>query len=166
MDDKTQLLKEIEKKATAVAESIQNYNDPDFLVKAAKLVRKQIPYRYRRYAVAWFLTAECSKIPSHRNSEKKIAKKSGSNSKDIRVTDGFINLFVNAGKRNKINASDLSRHFGKILDIPLTKVATVKIFPAYSFIEIEAKEADRAVKEVSGTSLKNKKITVSYSTKK
>ncbi len=160
MDEKTRLLEEITKRAAAVAESIRNCNDPDFLVKAAKLVRKQIPYRYRRYAAAWFLITECTRPSSAKKTENKPAKK------PVRVTDGFVNLFVNAGKRNKVNAAELSRHFGKILDIPLTKIATVKIFPAYSFIEIETDEADRAVKEVSGTSLNGKKITVSYSIKK
>lgn len=166
MDEKTQLLEEITKQAAAVTESIRNCDDPEFLVRAAKLIRKQIPFRYRRYAAAWFLIEKCSKPSFAKHSDNKAGSKTNQTPKPIRVTDGFVNLFVNAGKRNKINAADLSRHFGKILDIPLTKVATVKIFPAYSFIEIDAEDADRAVKKVSGTSLNNRKLTVSYSTKK
>lgn len=163
MDDKTRLLDEMTKKAAAVAEAIKSCNDPEFLVQATKLVRKQIPFRYRRYAAAWLLLAEAAE---NKKSGGKNAKTSAPAKNPVPVTAGFINLFVNVGKRNKLTAVELSRHFGKTLDIPLTKIANVKILPVYSFIEVEAEEADRAVKEVSGTTLCNRKITVSYSTKK
>ncbi|MDY3940085.1 MAG: DbpA RNA binding domain-containing protein [Spirochaetia bacterium] len=165
MDEKTRLIEEISKKAAETADLIKNCNDPELLVRAAKAVRKQIPYRYRRYAAAWFLLSSCAK-PAAGNSRSQNNGKPKAASKPQTVTEGFVNLFVNAGKRNKVNASDLSRHFGKTLDIPLTKIATVRVFPAYSFIEIDADDAERAVKTVTGTSLNGKKITVSYSTRK
>lgn len=165
MDEKTRLIEELSKKAAETAELIKNCHDPELLVRAAKAVRKQIPYRYRRYAAAWFLLSSCGK-PAPENNKRQNSGKPKTASKPQPVTDGFVNLYVNAGKRNKVNASDLSRHFGKTLDIPLTKIATVRIFPAYSFIEVDANDAERAVKTVTGTSLNGKKLTVSYSTRK
>ena len=70
-----------------------------------------------------------------------------------------------AGKIHGITPGQLSRHFGKILDIPLTKIATVRILPAFSFIEIERSEAERAISEVNNTVLNNKKLTVSTARK-
>ena len=160
MSDKNDLLlQKISEKAAETAEAIRSFKDPEMLVKAVKTVKKQIPFRFRRYAAAYLLfNAVCGESAG-------TANKSHSPEKSAPTTDGFVNLFVGAGKIHGITPGQLSRHFGKILDIPLTKIATVRILPAFSFIEIEKSEAERAISEVNNTVLNNKKLTVSTARK-
>lgn len=158
------ILEELSKRGSHLAEDIKSFDNPELLVKAGKLLRKQVPFRYRRYAAAYLLLKAVLKVNPRRPQNSKENQRPAK--KPTQSTDGFVNLYVNIGKRNRVNAGDLSRHFGKILDIPLTKIATVKVLPAFSFIEIEESEAQRAVQMVNGTTLKNRKISVAYGSKK
>lgn len=160
MKEKNEIIIEsVAQKAAETAKALRMCSQPELLADAVKVVKKQIPFRYRRYAAAWLLMQAASdEVSDSKTQPRKTTKKT--------TPEGFVNLFVGCGKRNRVSSDALMKHFGKVLDIPLTKIAAARVLPAFSFIEIDETEAERAIKEVNGTVLNGKKLTVSYGTKK
>ncbi len=72
--------------------------------------------------------------------------------------DGRVKLFVNRGKRGGISEEDLSWALREGAVIPEEAVRSIRVLDRFSFVEVDAEQAERAVEFLDGTKLKGKQI--------
>jgi ATP-dependent RNA helicase DeaD len=71
---------------------------------------------------------------------------------------GTVKLFVNRGRRGGIEEEDLRWAITEGAVIPEEAIASVRVLDRFSFVELEAGEAEKAVEFLDGTKLKGKQI--------
>lgn len=74
------------------------------------------------------------------------------------VASGNAKLFVNRGKRSGIGDEDLRWAFREGAVVPDEDIASINVLDRFSFVEIKADHADRAVEFLDGTKLKGREI--------
>ena len=72
--------------------------------------------------------------------------------------DGLVKLFVNRGKRGGISEEDLRWALTEGAVIPEDAIASIRVLDRFSFVELKAGEAEKAVEFLDGTKLKGKQI--------
>jgi len=70
------------------------------------------------------------------------------------------------GRNRGVHAKDLAGLFARTLQVDPASIGDIRVLDNYSFLEIEAGLADRAISALSGTQLKGKQISVNYARKK
>lgn len=132
----------IKKIITAIKED----SDPEELNYLKGLIRKHVPLTMRGYFAAYLLQ-----------------KQSGA--KRVPATD-MQTLFVSIGKNRSIFPKDLAKFFAVSLNISQSDIGTIKILDNYSFIEVAAGHAQKAIDTLDGKEFKGRKITVNFARKK
>jgi ATP-dependent RNA helicase DeaD len=84
--------------------------------------------------------------PRHREGPPKAAE------------DGRVKLFVNRGQRGGITEEDLSWALREGAVIPDDSIRSIRVLDRFSFVEVDAEHAERAVSRLDGTKLKGKQI--------
>jgi ATP-dependent RNA helicase DeaD len=74
------------------------------------------------------------------------------------VATGNAKLFVNRGKRSGITEEDLRWALREGAVVPEEDIASVNVLERFSFVEVKADHADRAVEYLDGTKLQGKEI--------
>jgi ATP-dependent RNA helicase DeaD len=74
------------------------------------------------------------------------------------ATDGNVKLFVNRGKRSGISEEDLRWALREGAVLPAEAIDSIRVLERFSFIEIDAGHAERAVEFLDGTQLKGRQI--------
>ena len=69
-------------------------------------------------------------------------------------------LFVNIGRNRRVFPKDLANLFVRTLALKSSDIGEVKVLDNYSFIEIPAELAERAIKQLSGTVLGGRRIAI------
>jgi ATP-dependent RNA helicase DeaD len=87
------------------------------------------------------------------------------NAGDKEAAEGNLKLFVNRGKRSGIDEEDLRWALREGAVIPDDDVASVRVLERFSFVELKAAQADRAVEFLDGTKLKGKEIRLEVAKK-
>ncbi len=72
--------------------------------------------------------------------------------------DAHVKLFVNRGKRGGIEEEDLRWALTEGAVIPEDAIASIRVLDRFSFVELKAGEAEKAVEFLDGTKLKGKQI--------
>jgi ATP-dependent RNA helicase DeaD len=72
--------------------------------------------------------------------------------------DGKVKLFVNRGARGGITEEDLSWALTEGAVIPEGAIHSIRVLDRFSFVEVDAEQAERAVSYLDGTKLKGKQI--------
>jgi ATP-dependent RNA helicase DeaD len=72
--------------------------------------------------------------------------------------DGSVKLFVNRGKRGGISEEDLSWALREGAVIPDDAIHSIRVLDRFSFVELRADQAERAVEFLDGTKLKGRQI--------
>jgi ATP-dependent RNA helicase DeaD len=72
--------------------------------------------------------------------------------------DGNVKLFVNRGARGGITEEDLSWALTEGAVIPEGAIHSIRVLDRFSFVEVDAEQAERAVSYLDGTKLKGKQI--------
>jgi ATP-dependent RNA helicase DeaD len=72
--------------------------------------------------------------------------------------DGNVKLFVNRGKAGGISEEDLRWALTEGAVVPEKAIASIRVLDRFSFVELSADQADRAVEMLNGTKLKGKQI--------
>ena len=73
-------------------------------------------------------------------------------------TNGTVKLFVNRGKRGGISEEDLSWALREGAVLPEDAIHSIRVLDRFSFVEVSADQAERAVEYLDGTKLKGKQI--------
>ena len=74
------------------------------------------------------------------------------------AVDGNVKLFVNRGRRGGIEEEDLRWALTEGAVIPDDAIASIRVLDRFSFVELKADEAEKAVEFLDGTKLKGKQI--------
>ncbi len=72
--------------------------------------------------------------------------------------EGNVKLFVNRGHRGGIEAEDLRWAITEGAVIPDEAIASIRVLDRFSFVELAADQAEKAVEFLDGTKLKGKQI--------
>jgi len=123
---------------------IKDLEDPSELNRIRSLVRRQVPFTLRSYFTAYLLKSSLK----------------------LKGTGKTTRLFVSAGRNQRIFAKDLIALFSSALNLDRGHVGEVKVLDNYSFIVIPEEHAERAIKNLSGTELKGRRLNVNYARKK
>jgi ATP-dependent RNA helicase DeaD len=74
------------------------------------------------------------------------------------ATDGVVKLFVNRGERGGISEQDLRWALTEGAVVPEESIHSIRVLDRFSFVELAADQAERAVEFLDGTKLKGKQI--------
>jgi ATP-dependent RNA helicase DeaD len=77
---------------------------------------------------------------------------------DEKPVDGVVKLFVNRGERSGISEGDLRWALREGAVVPDEAVHGVRVLHRFSFVELDAEQAERAVEFLDGTKLKGKEV--------
>jgi ATP-dependent RNA helicase DeaD len=76
----------------------------------------------------------------------------------IKETDGAVKLFVNRGARSGIEEDDLRWALTEGAVIPESEIHSIRVLDRFSFVELDAAQAGKAVEFLDGTKLKGRQI--------
>jgi ATP-dependent RNA helicase DeaD len=74
------------------------------------------------------------------------------------AANGTVKLFVNRGKRGGLSEEDLSWALREGAVLPEDAIRSIRVLERFSFVEVAADQAERAVEYLDGTKLKGKQI--------
>src|SRR5215216_3488425 len=74
------------------------------------------------------------------------------------AADGTVKLFVNRGQRGGLSEEDLSWALREGAVLPEDAIHSIRVLERFSFVEVAADQAERAVEYLDGTKLKGKQI--------
>jgi ATP-dependent RNA helicase DeaD len=138
-----------------ILDRIRTDENPTELNEYRRIVRRRVPLGLRGYFTAYLF-----KQVGGVSLQKPAAAPRKPRGQD------FSRLFVSIGRNRRVFPKDLSELFTSRLGLGPDQVREVKVLESYSFIEIDSSVADRAIKELSGTELKGRKLAVNYARKK
>jgi ATP-dependent RNA helicase DeaD len=81
---------------------------------------------------------------------------------EAEAEDGHVKLFVNRGKRSGITDEDIRWALTEGAVIPEGSIGEVRVLERFSFVDLDAGEAEQALERLDGTKLKGKQIRVEY----
>jgi ATP-dependent RNA helicase DeaD len=76
--------------------------------------------------------------------------------------DGHVKLFMNRGKRSGITDDDVRWALSEGAVVPEEAISSIRVLERFSFVELEAAHAERAVQRLDGTKLKGKQLRLEY----
>ena len=74
--------------------------------------------------------------------------------------NGAVKLFVNRGRRSGIAEQDLRWALNEGAVIPDEAIEAIRVLERFSFVELDAEHAERAVERLDGTKLKGRQLRV------
>ncbi|HSJ17025.1 MAG TPA: DEAD/DEAH box helicase [Solirubrobacterales bacterium] len=78
----------------------------------------------------------------------------------VAPADGAVKLFVNRGRRSGIGEDDLRWALNEGAVIPDEAIEAIRVLERFSFVELDAEHAERAVERLDGTKLKGRQLRV------
>jgi ATP-dependent RNA helicase DeaD len=94
--------------------------------------------------------------------EKAAASREDVEAVEAKAEDGNVKLFVNRGKRSGITDDDIRWALTEGAVIPEGSIGEVRVLERFSFVDLDAGEAEQALERLDGTKLKGKQIRVEY----
>jgi ATP-dependent RNA helicase DeaD len=76
----------------------------------------------------------------------------------LEQTEGAVKLFVNRGARSGIEEEDLRWALTEGAVIPEEEIHSIRVLDRFSFVELDAEQAGKAVEMLDGTKLKGRQI--------
>jgi ATP-dependent RNA helicase DeaD len=129
-----------------IVKKIKQEENPLELEYYKKLVKKNVSLFDRSYLMAYFI----------RNALKKIQPKKADQT----------TLFVSVGKNRGVFRQDLVKLFTGAVKLSEDELGEIKILESYSFVDLPAEYAQKAIAALNNSEFKGRKITVNYSRKK
>ncbi len=74
-------------------------------------------------------------------------------------TPAYVRLFVTVGKRDGARPADLVGALLNEVGLPKTSVGRIEIRDAFTLIEVRAEDADQAVRGLTGTTVRGRRVT-------
>jgi ATP-dependent RNA helicase DeaD len=82
--------------------------------------------------------------------------------REHRREDGHVKLFVNRGRRGGLGEDDIRWALSEGAVVPDAAIGEIRVMERFSFVDLDAGEADKALERLDGTKLKGKQIRVEY----
>ena len=76
--------------------------------------------------------------------------------------DGLQKVFINRGKGSGISDDDIRWALTEGAVVPDEAIGPIRVLERFSFVELDSKQAERALEMLDGTKLKGKQIRVEY----
>jgi ATP-dependent RNA helicase DeaD len=76
--------------------------------------------------------------------------------------DGLVKLFLNRGSRSGIEEDDVRWALTEGAVVPEGSIGSVRVLERFSFVELGAEDAARALERLDGTKLKGKQLRLEY----
>jgi ATP-dependent RNA helicase DeaD len=76
--------------------------------------------------------------------------------------EGVAKLFINRGTRSEITDDDVRWALTEGAVVPEDAIKSIRVLERFSFVELDAAQAEQAVERLEGTKLKGKQIRVEY----
>jgi ATP-dependent RNA helicase DeaD len=125
-----------------IIKQIKEQEDPEELNHYRGIIRKNVPLTMRSYFSAYLF-------------KESFAEKKKKTSKSVK-------LFMSMGKNRKVFPRDLIQLFQNRLGAKRSQIHEIKVLDNYSFVEVDASLAERAITELSGLEFKGRSLTVNY----
>ena len=151
----------------SVVTDIREVQNPDELKQLRRVVRRTVPMSLRPYLGAYLLKLLAagslrSSAKGPRTPEKHRDATAAARPKAPAQREGFRRLFVNAGRVQKVRPEDLKELFLSRLELQEGELGEVTVLGKYSFVEVADSRAGDAVSQLSGSTLKGRKLAVDY----
>jgi ATP-dependent RNA helicase DeaD len=78
------------------------------------------------------------------------------------TTNGAAKVFVNRGERSGISEEDIRWALVEGAVVPEDSIGPIRVLERFSFVELDADHAERALEMLDGTKLKGKQIRLEY----
>ena len=130
----------------SILETIKSEENAEILNSYKRRFKKHVPMHLRSYFTAYLL-------------KEHLASEGG-------VTGDMKSLFVSVGRSRKVFPRDLVRLFAGTLEIGANLIGNAKVLDNYSFIDIPAEFAHRAIEKLNGSMFRGRKLTVDLARKK
>ncbi len=136
----------IKERISALVKRIREDEDPDELDQYRRLFRKGIPLHLRSYAAAVLMkdTLGASKLSGRK----------------------MTTVFVGAGKNRKMHVKELTRIVCDAIGTKPGMLANPKIFDNYSFVDVPAELAEKAIEALNGREYEGRTLNVNYARKR
>jgi ATP-dependent RNA helicase DeaD len=79
-----------------------------------------------------------------------------------RDRDGLQKVFINRGKGSGISDEDIRWALTEGAVVPSQAIGSIRVLERFSFVELDAEQAERALEMLDGTKLKGKQIRLEY----
>ena len=106
--------------------------------------------------------AEAKKETKPPEAEEGEAKEAPEDAKEGATTNGVAKVFVNRGERSGIGEDDIRWALVEGAVVPEDSIGPIRVLERFSFVELDAEHADRALEMLDGTKLKGKQIRLEY----
>ena len=126
----------------------------------------------QRYATslevaAAFLKMTMDKLVMGASSEYSVEDLSGRSHFDYSKFDGnMVRLFINLGKKDNLQVSDLVKFIASKCDIKGKEIGRVDMLDKFSFFEVPKNHLDNVMTSLIGESLKGRKVNIEVANKK
>ena len=116
---------------------------------------------------AAFLKMTMDKLVMGASAEYSVEDLSGRSSFDASRFDGnMVRLFINLGKKDNLQVSDLVKFIASNCDIKGKEIGRVDMLDKFSFFEVPKNHLDNVMSSLIGESLKGRKVNIEVANKK
>jgi RNA recognition motif-containing protein len=151
----------------SIAATIRSYldrlaqvEDPVEVNRLRRIYRRTVPLHLRSHLAAFLLReATGGGAQPTRKGTPRAASRATPNATP---KGDRARLFINAGRNRRIYPDDIYDLFASQLEIKRSDIAEVRVMDNYSFVEIQSRDAERAIAELTGKELKGRKLSVNY----
>ncbi len=77
-------------------------------------------------------------------------------------SNGLAKVFLNRGERSGISEDDIRWALTEGAVVPEESIGPIRVLERFSFVELDADQADKALEMLDGTKLKGKQIRLEY----
>lgn len=169
---------------------VKTQENPDVLNKIKKVFKKTVPFSMRMYVAAYLAkelqgNSRGTYRPSTRTNFRD--NKKFSSSRSTRETKSFLTetsetrtprprvqidpdlartIFVNIGRNRRIFPRDLVGLLTNVAKIDRDRIGDIRVLANYSFVQIFAEDADKAIDALNDYDYRGRKLEVNYAHQK
>jgi hypothetical protein len=138
--------------------------NPEELQILRAMIRKNVPFSKRTLIAAYLLrqAAGASSAPPRAKKSPSPQRRQSKSTAESQKNGEGTTLFVGVGKKRRVYAKDLSRHFMEVGGLTDEQILAIKVLNNYSFVTVSPEAADKAVSAVNGSDFHGKPLTCDY----
>ncbi len=95
-----------------------------------------------------------------RGGERDARGAAGKDRRPARVETGMVRLFVNVGRKDRVQPRDIVGAIAGEAGIPGKVIGSIDIFDSYSFVDIPERDVQKVLKSMTGNSIKGRQVNL------
>lgn len=156
-----------EKKVKAFFEEIENTMKEGNLTKQLQWIERFLEESDIEYGVVDIAAALLKLSLGDEKKEEIIEEPSRrNNSKGNATREGMVRLFINVGRKQRIQAKDILGAIAGEVGIPGKVIGTIDIYDKYTFVEVPKQNAKKVLEKMKNIKIKGNKINIEQANKK